>query len=58
MLGTSVLGKELESEAILWVASVMTGLLVVFWILSAVACGRAVWNRSIVWPGRDEDKDR
>ncbi|EFQ93613.1 hypothetical protein PTNB73_00874 [Pyrenophora teres f. teres] len=57
-LSTSVLGKELESEAILWVASGMTVLLVVIWIVSAVACVRAVWNGSIVWPGRDEDKDR
>ncbi|KAA8624426.1 TehA Tellurite resistance protein [Pyrenophora tritici-repentis] len=57
-LSTSVLGRELESEAILWVASGMTGLLVVIWMVSAVACVRAVWNGSIVWPGRDEDKDR
>ncbi|RMZ69224.1 C4-dicarboxylate transport mae1 [Pyrenophora seminiperda CCB06] len=58
MLSTSVLGKELESEAILWVASAMTVLLVGLWIIAAVACVRAVWKRAIVWPGRDEDRDR
>ena len=58
MLSTSVLGQELESKAILWVASSMTVLLVVIWIISAVACVRAVWSGAIIWPGRDEDKDR
>ena len=57
-LSTSVLGRELESEGILWVASVMTALLVVIWLVTVVGCVRAVWKREIVWPGRDEDKNR
>ncbi|EUC47506.1 hypothetical protein COCMIDRAFT_90130 [Bipolaris oryzae ATCC 44560] len=57
-LATSALGRELESEAVLWVGSGMTAVLVVVWIVAATACVRAVWRGDIVWPGRDEDKDR
>jgi tellurite resistance protein TehA-like permease len=57
-LSTSMLGKELESEGILWVASVMTVLLVVIWLVTVVGCVMAVWKREIVWPGRDEDRNR
>lgn len=58
MLSTSAIGRELESEPVLWVASVMTVLLVGIWSVAAVGCVRAVWRREIVWPGRDEDKSR
>ncbi|KAF2855933.1 C4-dicarboxylate transporter/malic acid transport protein-like protein [Plenodomus tracheiphilus IPT5] len=51
MLSTSIIGKELESEAILWVASVMTILLVGVWIVTTVGCVRATWKRKIVWLG-------
>jgi tellurite resistance protein TehA-like permease len=57
-LCTSAIGRELESEAILWVASGMTIALVLIWMVAVVGCIRAVWRREIVWPGRDEDKDR
>jgi tellurite resistance protein TehA-like permease len=57
-LSTSMIGQELESEAILWVASGMTALLVAIWLVSAVGCIRSVWKGAIVWPGKDEDKDR
>jgi tellurite resistance protein TehA-like permease len=57
-LSTSVIGRELESEAVLWVASVMTILLVAIWLISAIGCVKSVWRGSIVWPGRDEDRDR
>jgi tellurite resistance protein TehA-like permease len=57
-LSTGMLGKELGSEAILWVASVMTVLLVCIWLVSVVGCVRAVWMGKIVWPGKDEDKSR
>lgn len=57
-IATTMIGRELESETILWVASVMTILLVVIWVVSAVACCMAVWQRKIVWSGRDEDKTR
>ncbi|CAI6241662.1 unnamed protein product [Periconia digitata] len=55
-LATVSLGRALGSEAILWVGSVMTALLVVVWLVTAVACVRAVWLRRIMWPGKDEDR--
>jgi C4-dicarboxylate transporter/malic acid transport protein len=57
MLATSMIGRELESEAVLWIASVLTILLVAIWVVSALGCVRAVWMGKIVWPGKDEDKD-
>jgi tellurite resistance protein TehA-like permease len=57
-LGTSMIGRELESEAILWVASVMTVLLVAIWGVSAIGCIRAVCKGKIIGEGRDEDRDR
>lgn len=58
MISTSMIGKELETDAILWVASVMTIFLVAIWLVSVVGCVRAVWQGTIVWPGKDEDKTR
>jgi tellurite resistance protein TehA-like permease len=52
------LGKVYKSPGINWIASVMTVLLVVLWIVVAVANVRAVWQRRIMWPGKDEDQDR
>jgi C4-dicarboxylate transporter/malic acid transport protein len=57
MLSTSVIGRELESPAILWIASALTVMLVCIWGVAAVGCVHAVWRGRIVWPGRDEDKD-
>ncbi|KAH6614889.1 C4-dicarboxylate transporter/malic acid transport protein-like protein [Boeremia exigua] len=57
-LSTVVIGRELGSEVILWVGSIMTVLLVAVWCATFVGCVRAVWLRRIVWPGKDEDKDR
>lgn len=57
-LSTVVLGRELGSEGILWVGSAMTVLLVGMWGVAFVGCVRAVWLKRIVWPGRDEDRDR
>lgn len=57
MLSTSMIGKELDSAGILWVASTMTVGLVGIWVVAVVGCARAVWKGRIVWPGRDEDKD-
>jgi tellurite resistance protein TehA-like permease len=56
-LATGAIGKELESEPILWIASGLTVALVVVWLVAAVGCIRAVWRGEIVWPGKDEDKD-
>ncbi|OAL42944.1 C4-dicarboxylate transporter/malic acid transport protein [Pyrenochaeta sp. DS3sAY3a] len=58
MTATAMIGRELESEAIMGVASAMTILLVAIWLLSCVACIRAVWQGKIAWPGQDEDKGR
>lgn len=57
MLATSLIGAELESPAILWIASVLTVLLVAIWLAAAVVCIRAVWLGMIAWPGKDEDKN-
>jgi C4-dicarboxylate transporter/malic acid transport protein len=57
MLSTSMIGKELESAGVLWVASALTIGLVAMWGVSLVACVRAVVRGDIVAPGKDEDKD-
>jgi tellurite resistance protein TehA-like permease len=57
VIATSMIGRELECEPLLWVASGMTVGVVVMWIVAAVGCVRAVWKGEIVWPGKDEDKD-
>jgi tellurite resistance protein TehA-like permease len=57
-VATTMIGRELASEGILWVGSLMTILLVVIWCTTAVGCARAVWLGQIMWPGRDEDKGR
>jgi C4-dicarboxylate transporter/malic acid transport protein len=56
-LATIQLGSALSSSAINGVASAMTVMLVVLWIMTAVAHVRAVWRGEIMWPGKDEDKD-
>ncbi|KAF2637010.1 hypothetical protein P280DRAFT_552465 [Massarina eburnea CBS 473.64] len=56
-LATVDIGRELGSEGILWVGSVMTVLLVVMWIVTAVMCVRAVVLGKICWPGKDEDRE-
>jgi tellurite resistance protein TehA-like permease len=56
-IATIDIGRALGSEAILWVASVMTVLLVAVWLFTAVSCVYAVVTKRIMWPGRDEDKD-
>lgn len=56
-LATSMIGMQLESEPILWIASVLTILLVIIWLISAVGCVNAVWKGKIAWPGKDEDKN-
>jgi tellurite resistance protein TehA-like permease len=56
-LATSMIGRELQSEAVLWIASAMTIGLVGVWIVAAVGCVRAVWIGGIMAEGKDEDKD-
>ncbi|KAF9695837.1 hypothetical protein EKO04_006214 [Ascochyta lentis] len=57
-VSTVTIGRELGSEEILWVGSVMTALLAAIWCVAFVGCIRAIWTKRIVWPGKDEDKDR
>lgn len=57
-VSTVMIGRELGSEGILWVGSIMTALLAAIWCVSFIGCVRAVWTKRIVWPGKDEDKDR
>lgn len=57
-LSTVMIGRELGSEGILWIGSVMTALLAGIWCVAFVGCVKAVCTQRIVWPGRDEDKDR
>lgn len=49
------IGNSLQSPGIKWLASVLSAILVAFWIFTAVACIRAVWKRQILWEGQDED---
>lgn len=46
------------SEGTLWLGSVMSILLVALWLFVGVHHILAVWNRKIMWPGKDEDYDR
>jgi tellurite resistance protein TehA-like permease len=55
-LATIQAGKALNSEGINGVASAITILLVIMWLLTAVCCIRAVYLGDIMWPGKDEDK--
>ncbi len=53
---TIKIGQQLESQAVLWVASAMTILLVMMWMVVLVAQVRAVARREILMEGKDEDK--
>jgi C4-dicarboxylate transporter/malic acid transport protein len=55
-LATIQAGKVLHSEAINGVASALTILLVIMWLVTAVFCIRAVYLGQVLWPGKDEDK--
>ncbi|KAF2724729.1 hypothetical protein K431DRAFT_291380 [Polychaeton citri CBS 116435] len=57
-IATIQIGHGLSgSQGILWVASIMTILLVAMWLFVMVMNVRAVWKRQIMMPGMDEDKD-
>lgn len=51
------IGKGLESNAILWVSSIMTILLVATYLWILVMHARAIYRCDVLWPGKDEDKD-
>ena len=46
------IGTALDSQAILWVASVATVVQIAMWLLVFVAHVRAVVKKQILWPGR------
>ncbi|OCK81703.1 hypothetical protein K432DRAFT_9201 [Lepidopterella palustris CBS 459.81] len=56
-IATIQIGKQFQSQGILWVGSAMTVLVVVAWIFVFASLVRAVCRHKILWPGRDEDKD-
>ncbi|KAH7062699.1 voltage-dependent anion channel-domain-containing protein [Macrophomina phaseolina] len=56
-VATIDIGKEFDSEGILWVASIMTVALVVVWLFVASAQIRAVVCRRALWPGKDDDRE-
>ena len=56
IINTISIGKQLESEGILWVGSAMTILIVMAWMFIFVAQMRAIWGKQILMPGKDEDK--
>lgn len=56
MLATIQAAKVLHSEAMNGVASALTLLLVIMWLITAVFCIRAVYLGDVLWPGKDEDK--
>jgi len=52
------IGEAVMSEGILWVGSAMTIILVALWLFVGFMHARAVWNKDILWPGKDEDHDQ
>ena len=50
-LSTIYLGQEFESEAVLWVATAMVVLLVIFWLFDMVTFFKAI-TYSIIWDSR------
>ncbi|TAQ88164.1 hypothetical protein B7494_g3527 [Chlorociboria aeruginascens] len=54
-IATIKIGERLDSAAILGVGSGLGATLFLVWVLIMVCHVRAVWKRTILWPGRDED---
>ncbi|KAF2706221.1 hypothetical protein K504DRAFT_459529 [Pleomassaria siparia CBS 279.74] len=55
-LATIQAGIVLKSPGINGVASALTVMLVMLWLVIAPIHVRAVWQGEILWPGKDEDK--
>lgn len=54
-IATTYIGQSLESETIMWVATAMTVLLFAAWLLDVCLHIKAILQRQITWPGREED---
>lgn len=52
-LATIAIGEALDSRGIKITGSVITVILIPFWLLCAVAHIRAVWRHEILYPGKD-----
>jgi len=57
-IATINIGEALMSEGILWITSIMTIILVGVWLFVGSMHARAVWQKRILWPGKDEDHDQ
>jgi hypothetical protein len=55
---TLLIGRQLQSEGILWLASAMTILLVAAWVGVLIMHVKAVLQKEIMMPGMDEDKGK
>ncbi|KAF2031522.1 hypothetical protein EK21DRAFT_88016 [Setomelanomma holmii] len=55
-LATIQAGSVLKSEAMNGVASALTIILVIMWLITAAFCIRALYLGDVMWPGKDEDK--
>ncbi|KAL5406541.1 hypothetical protein PMIN06_012377 [Paraphaeosphaeria minitans] len=55
-LATIQIAGALNSDGIRGVASALTIVLVMLWLLVAVLCIKAVFMGELLWPGKDEDK--
>lgn len=55
-LATIQIAGALNSDGLRGVASGLTIVLVMLWLLVAVLCVKAVYTGELLWPGKDEDK--
>jgi len=57
-LGAIQMGKAFNnSPGINGICSALTIMLVILWLMVAVFNIKALWEGSLLWPGKDEDKD-
>lgn len=56
-LATIQLGEALDSHPMKVLASIMTALLVLAWVVIACLCVKAFLQKQVMWPGRDDDKE-
>jgi tellurite resistance protein TehA-like permease len=54
-VATIQIGRQLDSQGVMWVGSAMTILLIAMYLFVLVHHILAIRNRVILWPGRDED---
>jgi C4-dicarboxylate transporter/malic acid transport protein len=57
ILATDEIGRALQSDAITWICSAMSILLVATYLTILIFHTHAIWACHILWPGKDEDKE-